>query len=147
DDGADAVRSAPSRRGTARRSAGPCAHEPLRPLVTEARRAAVRTVGLEGGRARLDARRPGRREVSPVLNADGVSVKGRSIIYAPKGEAGEYAALASNPYRGCGHRCKYCYVPRILRTVLAGTGATVAQARKAFDAGAVPRKDFLRKLR
>jgi hypothetical protein len=35
----------------------------------------------------------------PVLNPDGVSVKGCSIIYAPEGQAGEYAPLAANPYR------------------------------------------------
>ena len=46
----------------------------------------------------------------PQLNSDGVSVKGCSVIYAPADQAGEYAA---NPYRGCGHGCAYCYVPRI----------------------------------
>ena len=51
----------------------------------------------------------------PELNPDGVSVKGCSIIYAPAGQAGEYSALAANPYRGCGHKCAYCYVPNVLR--------------------------------
>jgi DNA repair photolyase len=69
------------------------------------------------------------------LNPDGVSVKGCSIIYAPSGQAGEYSALATNPYRGCGHMCAYCYVPNVLR-----------MPREEFDAGAVPREDFLRKL-
>ena len=32
-----------------------------------------------------------------------------SIIYEPKGAAREYAELALNPYRGCTHRCIYCY--------------------------------------
>jgi DNA repair photolyase len=49
------------------------------------------------------------------LNDDGYSVKGCSYIYAPKGQAGEYARLAANPYRGCGHKCAYCYVPQVLR--------------------------------
>ena len=61
---------------------------------------------------------------------------GCSIIYAPRGQAGEYAPLATNPYRGCGHKCAYCYVPRVLR-----------MDRREFDAGAVPRKDFLKLLR
>ena len=71
----------------------------------------------------------------PELNADGVSVKGCSIIYAPAGQAGEYSALATNPFRGCGHRCKYCYVPNVLR-----------MPRPEFDSGTVPRKDFLKSL-
>lgn len=70
-----------------------------------------------------------------MLNADGVSVKGATIIYAPAGQAGEYAALACNPYRGCGHLCAYCYVPLITK-----------QDRRQFDAGAVLRKDFLARL-
>lgn len=48
------------------------------------------------------------------LNDDGWSVAGCSIIYAPRGQAGEYAKLATNPYRGCGHKCAYCYVPAVL---------------------------------
>jgi DNA repair photolyase len=72
----------------------------------------------------------------PTLNDDGVSVKGCSIIYAPKGQAGEYAPLATNPYRGCGHGCAYRYVPQVTK-----------QDRREFDAGAVPRRDFLAALR
>jgi len=34
-----------------------------------------------------------------------------SLIYEPKGRAREYAALACNVYRGCGHGCIYCYAP------------------------------------
>lgn len=71
-----------------------------------------------------------------VINADGVSIKGCSIIYAPAGQAGEYAPLAANPYRGCGHGCAYCYVPLITK-----------QDRKEFDAGAVSRADYLAKLK
>ena len=68
-------------------------------------------------------------------NPDGVSVKGCSLIYAPAGQAGEYAPLACNPYRGCGHKCAYCYVPQVLK-----------MPRPEFDAGATPRPDFLAKL-
>lgn len=42
------------------------------------------------------------------LNENGWSVKGCTIIYAPRGQAGEYSKLATNPYRGCGHKCAYC---------------------------------------
>jgi DNA repair photolyase len=57
------------------------------------------------------------------------------FIYAPKGQAGEYAPLATNPYRGCGHGCAYCYVPLVTK-----------QPRPEFDAGAVERADFLKRL-
>lgn len=73
---------------------------------------------------------------APVINPDGVSIKGCSIIYAPKGQAGEYSPLAANPYRGCGNGCVYCYVPSVLR-----------MDRKEFDAGAVPRLDYIENLR
>lgn len=73
---------------------------------------------------------------SAILNEDGVSVKGCSIVYAPRGQAGEYSALASNPYRGCGHKCAYCYVPKVLR-----------MTREDFDTGATPRPDFMRSLK
>jgi DNA repair photolyase len=66
----------------------------------------------------------------------GEGIKGCSYIYAPKGQAGEYAPLAANPYRGCGHKCAYCYVPLVLR-----------MKREQFDAGAVERPDYLRNLR
>ena len=69
------------------------------------------------------------------LSADGWSVNGCNIIYAPRGQAGEYSKLATNPYRGCGHGCVYCYVP-----------AAIFMSRKDFNAGATPRADFLRKL-
>ena len=72
---------------------------------------------------------------TPTLNPDGISVKGCNIIYAPRGQALEYAPLATNPYRGCGHQCAYCYVPRALK-----------MDRKEFDSGAVPRAGFLEKL-
>jgi DNA repair photolyase len=79
----------------------------------------------------------------PTLNAtdpadDGEAnpVPGCSLIYAPAGQAGEYSPLAANPYRGCGHKCAYCYVPNVLR-----------MPRAEFDAGARPRPDFLTKLR
>lgn len=35
-------------------------------------------------------------------------------IYEPKGPAKEYAPLALNYYKGCGHACAYCYVPGFL---------------------------------
>jgi DNA repair photolyase len=69
------------------------------------------------------------------LKSEGIALKGCSYIYAPAGQAGEYAPLAANPYRGCGHGCVYCYVPSVLR-----------MPRTEFDAGAVPREDFLKHL-
>lgn len=69
------------------------------------------------------------------LNPDGISIKGCNYIYAPKGQAGEYAPLAANPYRGCGHKCAYCYVPMVTKV-----------KREEFDAMAKPRDAFLRML-
>jgi DNA repair photolyase len=70
------------------------------------------------------------------INPDGVSIAGCSYIYAPKGQAGEYSALAANPYRGCGHSCAYCYVPLITK-----------QDRREFNAGAIERRDYLANLK
>lgn len=62
-------------------------------------------------------------------------VGGADVIYRPKGNAGEYAPLATNPYRGCGHGCAYCYVPLATK-----------QDRPTFDAGAIPRAGFMKRL-
>jgi DNA repair photolyase len=69
------------------------------------------------------------------INPDGYSIKGCSIIYPPAGQAGEYARLATNPYRGCGNGCVYCYVPSVIQ-----------MDRSEFNEGAEPRKDFLMRL-
>lgn len=77
--------------------------------------------------------------VRPKIDPDsgaGAGLPGCSIIYAPRGQAGEYAELATNPYRGCGHGCAYCYVPAVLR-----------MTRAEFDAGASPRPGFIAALR
>lgn len=70
------------------------------------------------------------------INPDGISIKGCEYIYAPKGQAGEYSALATNPYRGCGHKCAYCYVPQVIK-----------MDRAAFDDGAKPRNNYLGRLK
>ena len=75
--------------------------------------------------------RLGGRPSTVILNADGVSIKNCSYIYAPKGQALEYSALATNPYKGCGHACAYCYVPTVLR-----------MDRKEFNAGAKERQGY-----
>lgn len=41
---------------------------------------------------------------------------GYKVLYKPKGKAAEYCnGYAANLYRGCGHKCVYCYAPRVLR--------------------------------
>ncbi|MGA2675243.1 MAG: radical SAM protein [Terracidiphilus sp.] len=65
-----------------------------------------------------------------------IPIEGCTYIYAPAGQAGEYAPLAANPYRGCGHACAYCYVPQVVKI-----------KRAEFDAGARPRRNYLNKLR
>jgi DNA repair photolyase len=71
-----------------------------------------------------------------IETAPTAGLKGCNFIYAPTGQAGEYAPLAANPYRGCGHACAYCYVPSVLR-----------MDRVEFDKGAVARPGFLDNLR
>jgi len=78
---------------------------------------------------------PNKIAMKPTLNADGYSVKNCSIIYAPAGQAGEYARLATNMYRGCGHKCFYCYVPSVLK-----------MSRAEFDAGAKDRAIYREQL-
>lgn len=56
------------------------------------------------------------------------------VIYEPKGRAAEYAPLAVNLYRGCGHGCVYCY----------GPNATFME-REAFKE-ATPRPDIIKRL-
>lgn len=41
--------------------------------------------------------------------------KNLKILYRPRGEAEEYGTIAANIYRGCPHRCAYCYCPQVLR--------------------------------
>ncbi len=62
-------------------------------------------------------------------------VRGADVIYRPAGNAGEYAPLATNPWRGCGHSCAYCYVP--LATHI---------DRKLFNAGAILREGYIDRL-
>lgn len=100
-------------------------------------------LGTLGGRAVSEAKartsaqngKLGGRPIVPLLNEDGISIAGCNFIYAPKGQAGEYAPLACNPYRGCGHMCAYCYVP-----------AAIKISREEFNLGAVARRDFLSNL-
>ncbi len=66
-----------------------------------------------------------------MINSDGISISGCNYIYAPKGQAGEYATLSTNIYRGCGHKCVYCYVPQV-----------ISMDRKEFDSGAFLRVGY-----
>lgn len=58
-----------------------------------------------------------------------------SVVYEPKGQAGEYAPMSANLYRGCGHKCAYCYVPLVTK-----------QPRPEFDAGAVLRGGIMERF-
>ncbi|MBW1791659.1 MAG: radical SAM protein [Deltaproteobacteria bacterium] len=57
------------------------------------------------------------------------------VIYEPKGRAREFAPLAANLYRGCGHGCLYCFGPQTLK-----------MKRDAFSSEPKPRKDVLKFL-
>lgn len=67
------------------------------------------------------------------LNPDGVSIKGARYIYAPAGQAGEYAPLATNPYRGCGNGCVYCLSPDTLIQMADGTARRIADINIGDD--------------
>jgi DNA repair photolyase len=69
-------------------------------------------------------------------DGSGQAISSAKTIYAPAGQAGEYSPLATNPYRGCGHGCAYCYVPKVLR-----------MDRAEFDEGANLRPGYLDNLR
>lgn len=58
-----------------------------------------------------------------------------TLIYEPRGKAGEYAKLALNIYKGCSHGCSYCYAP----------AATFTQ-RKIFNSNPQVRKNFFQQL-
>jgi len=58
-----------------------------------------------------------------------------SLIYKPQGRAGEYAKLALNIYKGCDHRCEYCFAPLATHAV-----------RDEFCKPTTRKDDFLKKL-
>lgn len=101
--------------------------------LTDEEKIASRERGNVLTRLRMARYRLRRAEERRILAAG--KIEKCKTIYRPRGQAGEYAALATNPYRGCGHQCAYCYVP-----------AVVHMTRPEFDKGAFPRDGFLEKL-
>jgi DNA repair photolyase len=77
----------------------------------------------------------------PRLNDDGISVAGCSIIYAPRGQAGEYAPLSTNPYRGCGHGCAYCLSPDTLIQKADGSSVPLSDIQVGDDIVGIIRSD------
>ena len=55
-----------------------------------------------------------------------------SIIYTPKGEAGEYAKNAVNFYTGCSNGCDYCYLSKGRGKAIMG-GTTVRFKKTLID--------------
>lgn len=58
-----------------------------------------------------------------------------SMLYVPQGRAREYADLAVNLFRGCPHRCRYCFGPNSLHI-----------DREVFHSRARPRSGVLKIL-
>lgn len=58
-----------------------------------------------------------------------------SVIYSPKGKAGEYAELALNIFTRCSMECSYCYGPSVMRV-----------SPKEFSKNVVPKKNLLENL-
>jgi DNA repair photolyase len=105
-----------------------------RPRLTDEQHAASHSRSNDLTRLRMARYR--KRQAAARQAAAAAKLSGCTYIYPPRGQAGEYAALAANPYRGCGHQCIYCYVPAAIKT-----------SRQAFDAGATPRPNFLQMLK
>ena len=59
-------------------------------------------------------------------------------IYAPAGQAGEYAPLAANPYRGCGHKC---LAPETLIQMADGRARRVSDIKAGDQLIGVSRED------
>ena len=57
------------------------------------------------------------------------------IIYQPRGRAQEYAPLALNIYKGCEHRCLYCFGPSALQS-----------KRENYFNNPNPKKDVLKRV-
>ena len=57
------------------------------------------------------------------------------MIYIPSGRAREYSPLAVNLYRGCGFKCRYCYVPNAIKI-----------SRYEFDNNVEAKKDVIIRL-
>lgn len=60
---------------------------------------------------------------------------GLCVVYVPKGEAREYAALALNVYMGCEHHCSYCYAAQAIH-----------KSKEQFFQRPTPRPNFLANL-
>ena len=58
-----------------------------------------------------------------------------NVIYCPKGKAGEYAKLAFNHYKGCTHKCSYCFGPGALH-----------KKQEKYYASPDPKDDIIAKL-
>lgn len=61
-----------------------------------------------------------------------------SIIYKPRGRAGEYAEWAANLYWGCQHKCAYCYAADVLRAY--------GEQRELFYRQPHPKKDAVARV-
>ena len=72
-------------------------------------------------------------------------VPGADVIYRPAGEAGEYAPLAANPYRGCGHKCAYCLDPETPVQMADGTARAIGALNIGDELIGIEKRDEVRR--
>jgi DNA repair photolyase len=67
------------------------------------------------------------------------------LIYTPTGKAREYSPLALNHYRGCDHRCSYCYAHQSFGQpdIVSPRAGVIQKLKRELEEGPLPDKQVL----